>query len=119
MAYLTKDEILSAQDLPTEIVEVPEWGGNILVRGMSGTERDSFEGGVVSMDGKTTKVNMQNIRAKMVAQCIVHENGGRIFTDQDVEALGSKSAAALDRVFNVVQRLSGLTNEDVKKLTEI
>jgi hypothetical protein len=33
-------------------------------------------------------------------------------------ALGGKSAAALERVFTVAMRLSGLTPDDVKDLTE-
>lgn len=118
MNYLTKDEILKADDLPTETLEVPEWGGSVLVRGMTGAERDAFEGGVVSMNGKDARMNTQNIRAKLTALCIVTEDGLRIFTDHDVTALGMKSAAALDRVFTTAQRLSGLTNEDVDELAK-
>lgn len=115
---LTKDAILSANDLVTEDVDVPEWGGTVRVRSISGAERDAFEQAIVTRKGKSVQTNLANIRAKMVALCVVDEGGQRLFTDADVVALGRKSAAALDRVFSVAQRLAGLTDEDVDELAE-
>ena len=113
---LTRDEILKAQDLPTERVAVPEWGGELLVRGLTGAERDAFEQSIVETRGKNTRMNLRNIRAKLVALCCVDEQGNRLFSDEDAELLGRKSAAALNRVFEVAQRLSGLRPEDVEEL---
>lgn len=115
---LTKDAILAANDLITEDVDVPEWGGTVRVRAISGTERDTFEQTIVTRRGKNVQTNLANIRAKMVALCVVDEAGQRLFNDSDVAALGKKSAAALDRVFTVAQRLAGLTDEDVDELAE-
>lgn len=121
-AILTREAILQAQDLPSEAVEVPEWGGAVLVRGLSGAERDAFEAGVIApkleKNGKSGSMDMRNIRAKLAALCIVDEVGQRIFSDGDVEALGRKSAAALDRVFSAAQRLSGLSQADVEELAK-
>ena len=115
---LTKDAILTANDLVTEDVEVPEWGGAVRVRSISGAERDAFEQAIVTRKGKNVTTNMANIRAKMVALSLVDESGQRLFSDSDVVALGRKSAAALDRVFSVAQRLAGLTDTDVDELAE-
>lgn len=113
---LTREAILQAQDLPYEDVEVPEWRGIVRVRGLTGAERDAFEQSIVEQRGKNTRMNLRNIRAKLVALCCVDEQGNRIFTDDDVELLGKKSAAALNRIFEVAQRLSGLRPEDVEEL---
>ena len=43
MMLLTKESILSVQDLPRELVEVAKWGGSVWVRGMTAGERDMFE----------------------------------------------------------------------------
>ena len=40
---LTRDEILESEDLATETVSVPEWGGSVIVRALTGTERDAYE----------------------------------------------------------------------------
>jgi hypothetical protein len=118
MALLTRDAILQAQDLPKELVSVPEWGGEIYVRALTGAERDAFEQTIVERKGKSTKMNLKNMRAKLVALTTVDEEGKRIFSDSDAELLGKKSAAALNRVFEVAQKLSGLTPEDVDELTK-
>ena len=109
---LNKDQILQAKDLPTETVEVPEWGGSVIVKTMTGTERDAYESSIV----KGKKVDMTNIRAKLCAICIVDDNGERLFTDRDVVALSKKSAKALDRIFDVAQKLNGLGKADVEEL---
>lgn len=116
MEYLTRDVILQADDLLVEDVEVPEWGGVVRVRGLTGAERDDFEASVVEQRGKKTRLNMQNFRAKLVVRAAINGDGQRLFSDKDAPLLGRKSAAALQRVFEVAQRLSGLSDEDVEEL---
>ena len=114
MTLLSKSQILAAADLVTEDVAVPEWGGTVRVRAITAAERDAFETSVVG-DGKG-KRNLVNLRARLVALAIVDEGGQRLFSDAEAEALGGKSGAAMDRVYAVAQRLSGLTEQDVKEL---
>jgi len=118
MAILTKKDILEIKDIEIERVEVPEWGGDVFVKGMTGLERDTFEASIVQQRGKDARVNMVNIRAKLAAQTICDEGGVRLFTDKDIRLLGAKSANALQRVFDVAQRLSGITEGDVDELAE-
>lgn len=113
--YLTRDAILGAADLATEEVPVPEWGGVVLVRGLSGAQRDAYEASIVKNVGGKPKMDMENMRAKLVALCVVDDAGSPLFTMADVEALGRKSGAVLQRVFVVAQRLSGLATEDVEE----
>lgn len=122
MAILSKSQILAAVDLPTETVAVPEWGGEVLVRGLTAAERDTFEQSVVTLNGAgkaaSTKMNLSNIRAKLCSLTIVDENGERLFSDAEVDVLGQKSAQALQRVFDAAQRLSGLSQSDVEELAK-
>lgn len=110
---LNRDSILSSDDLPKELVSVPEWGGDVYVRTLSGTERDSFE---QSMITKKDKPNLDNVRARFAVLTICDEAGVRLFSDADAKQLGDKSAAALDRVFAVAQRLNGFSSSDVEEL---
>ena len=116
--YLTKENILTANDIKREEVQVPEWGGVVLVQGLSGRDRDQLEASMIQGKGKDTKVSLDNLRAKVVARSIVDENGNRIFSDADIPALAKKSALALNRVYEVAQRLSGISQEDVDELTK-
>jgi len=114
---LSRDTILAVEDLEVEDLEVPEWKGTVRVRALTGAERDDYEASMHQQRGKNNYVrNLANVRAKLVVRCVVDEDGKRIFTDQDANALGKKSAAALDRIFEVAARLSRLSEEDVEEL---
>lgn len=118
MKTLTKDQIVAAVDIKTELVDVPEWGGAVAVRGLTGLERDAFEQTMVRVDeaGKR-QPDLSNMRAKLCAACIVDgETGDRLFTDQQLAELSNKSSVALDRVFRVAQRINGMGDgADVEK----
>lgn len=107
---LTRDEILATNDRPSERVHCPEWGGDVLIASMSGTARDAWEQSLLGVEGK---VNMNNIRARLVAHTAVDDMGVPLFGLADIEALGAKSAAALDRCTRVAQRLNKLTDADL------
>lgn len=111
MGLLGRDAILGAVDLGHVDVEVPEWGGVVRVRMMTGSERDSFESATVVRRGKRLEANLENIRARLVTMCAVDEAGNRLFSEADVAALAAKSSAALNRVFAAAQQLNGLTEE--------
>lgn len=116
--YLNKETILAADDIQYEDVPVPEWGGVVRVKSLMGNERDGLEASMIVGKGKNAQVNLENLRAKLVARSCVDENGKRIFDDTDIPALARKSALALNRVYEVAQRLSGITQEDVDELTK-
>lgn len=119
MDFLTKEQILAADDIPSQEVEVPEWGGKVLVRGLSAAERGAFTEEIIDQRGKKNIVKLQDIQVRICALAIREPaTGKRMFDDNDLRALARKSAAALQHVFEVAQRLSGLSNEDVEELTK-
>lgn len=118
MALLSRAEILQALDLPRERVAVPEWGGDVYVRALNGSERDSLEAWMVEMNGKGAQDLYGNMTARLAAMTMVDEQGDNLFEMGDVVVLGRKSANALRRVVEVAQRLSGVTQADVEELTK-
>jgi len=118
MGLLTKSVILAADDLKREAVPVPEWGGDVFIRSMTGAERDAFENAQIEGRGKDRKVNLANLRARLVAATACDGEGKLLFSKEDAAALGGKSSAALDRCFEVAQRLSRLSREDVEALAK-
>jgi hypothetical protein len=105
---LGKEAILGINDLTHEDVDVPAWGGTIRLRTLTGSERDAYESSIF----KQGKSDFQNIRAKLLARCIVDDKGKRLFKDAEIEALGSKSAAVLDMLFIKAQKLNGMGVND-------
>jgi hypothetical protein len=119
--YLGRDAILARSALKTEEVSVPEWmdpesgSDTVLVRELRGRERDEWEASLAVQRGKLMVPDVANMRAKLVARTIIGDDGEPVFSQQDVNALGELSAAALDRVFEVASRLSGLNPDAVEE----
>jgi hypothetical protein len=114
--FLSREAIFAAKDLDTVEVEVPEWHGTVMIRGLTGRERDDFEASMMERRGKHMVPNVANVRAKLIVKCVIDESGKRVFTDQDANEMGEHSAAAVNRIYEAASKLSGLTDEDVEEL---
>ena len=115
MAALTKAQILQADDLGCERVDIPEWGGHAYVRILTGAERDAWE---ESLFDKNDKVSIRNIRAKFATAVVCDGEAKPLFTDADADQLGLKSSAALDRIFDAGRKLNRLSDKDVEDLAK-
>ena len=115
---LDKETIFASADDERERVEIPEWGGELYVRVMTGTERDCYEAELIEMERKKVPLvqQLKDARAKLVVLTTVDEDGRRIFDDEDVEKVGQKSFKVLDRICSVAQRLNLLTDEAIETI---
>ena len=102
-----REQILAADDLGSEDVDVPEWGDGLTlkVRGLNAGEVEEF--GRAVNEGK-----LENLLAKMVAKVVMNGDGERVFTDDDVDALAAKSHVPIQRIFQAAQRVSGLDDDE-------
>lgn len=111
---LTKEQIMSADDKSYAEVEVPEWGGTVRVRTMTGKERDELEGAITKAQNKGAL--MKNFRATVCCLCICDDSGKRLFLEPEIRDLGERNGAALDRVFTEAITLNGIGDTEVKEL---
>lgn len=114
--FLGRDAILAARDIEVREVFIEEWDTHVRVRGLNARERDDYEASIMTGKGKNRDVLTRNMRAKLIVRCVVDEAGKPIFGERDVEALGEKSAAALEKIFDVARELSGLAENDMEEL---
>ena len=113
---LSASDILGADDLAHERVDVPEWGGHVFVKTLTAGERDAFEASMFKGRGKDRVENLENLRARLCALTLCDEAGVRLFDAADVARLTAKSAKALDRVFDRAQRLNGMGAADIEEM---
>ncbi|WP_176307906.1 hypothetical protein [Burkholderia ambifaria] len=106
---LNRDQILGALDLKTESVDVPEWGGMVLVSVMSGAARDAL------MEEVANPQKASRFQAVMVAATVVGENGKALFTADDVDALTGKNPEVMARVVSVAMRINGIGQKAVEE----
>lgn len=115
---LSREDILSSDDIAYTDVPVPEWGGDVRVGTMGGKARDYWDLFLCNDTDEDDKLHAENVRATLVALCAVDENDVLLFTRDDVIALGEKSSTALDRVYTAARKLNRLLTksvEDVEK----
>lgn len=119
---LTREQILQKKGYKIQVVNIPEWEGDVYVRGLTAGERDQFEESNLIRDkdkkrGLTTyDVRVADTRARLVVMAVCDEKGNRLFTDDDIEAVSSLSSAAVSKLYSVAAALSGITDDDLEDL---
>ena len=116
MSTLSRDDILSADDLKIKKMSVPEWGGDIYVRQLNSAQKDSFEASIINGDMSGKKMNLENAKARLAVLTICDEKGKRLFSKRDVEELGKKSGVVLSQIFTVAQDLNSITDTQIEEL---
>lgn len=112
-----RDQVVAAEDIESEIVEVPQWGVKIEVRGMTGKERARMLKSC--SDPMTGQVDIEKISPDVIIGCSWDpDTGEKVFLPGDRDMLLSKSGAALEKIALAGMRLSGLTPEAAKAAGE-
>lgn len=119
MEFFSKDEIVNADDAIYENVPIPEWGGKcVRLKSLTGTERDQFEASSIIQKGSSAKLNLVNMRARLLSLVIVDGQGKRMFSDSEMYKIGQKNAGVLERLFAKAQEMNGMSDKDVEELAE-
>lgn len=121
MALLTRAQIDAADDIKVEDVPVPEWGGDVRLRGLTSRERTTIEATLVASKGESIQVRVQaltTLRERTVAAALIDENGNRVFGDKELSNLAKKSGAVIQRLYHKVQELSGMNEKAIEEAEE-
>lgn len=105
-----RDKILAAEDIASEMVDVPEWGVKVEVRGMNGSDRSRILDAAAAAGTNGLSVGAMYVDT-VIATAYDPETGLRVFSDADRDSLLGKSASAIDRLAEVGMRLSGMSVE--------
>jgi hypothetical protein len=121
MNLTSKEAILGQSDKKIQALEVPEWGAmTVYIRVMNGRDRDEFEGFFARQRAAAKKKGQEffpdNFRSVVAAFTLCDTEGKRIFSLDDVDALGEKSSDALDRIAEAACKLNKLTDQEVSEL---
>ena len=102
MARITRDQFFAAA-IPTEVVEVPELGGDVEIRALTVAQQDAIASSVKRRkDGQEADAACKTLIEGMVDPKL---------TAADYEALKDRSAGAVARIVGRIVRLSGMTKD--------
>jgi len=120
LVLLTAEQILAADDIETRTVPVPEWGGAVLMRTMSGKVRDSYNEIVQSRlvgKGKNRKVgSYKGLTVSLLHKCLVKQDGSPLFKREQLIAFQEKSSEVIGRLQKIAIEMNGLSDEEVEDL---
>lgn len=111
LKVLTRDEILGADDIQIWEVEVPEWGGIVLCKSLTAAQ-------VERVQNKFKGKGMKGVTAALVAMAVVDEDGKRVFHQNDLPELSTKSITACTRVLKVIMEQNAMEEEDLEELAK-
>jgi len=102
-------------------VEIEELDATFSLREMSGTERDIFEVSAFKprVNGGEREVDPLYLRARLVALCLVGDDGIRLYADDEITQLSDNvPASIIAQLFVAAQKLNGLDAESVEAATK-
>ena len=94
LAILTADALLAADDLKTEVVNVPEWGGAVKVRGLKKGEWDKAQAEDDEVKGNSFLLSCGILEPEL--------------TPEQVDQLREKSLLAVNKLETAIIRCSGM-----------
>lgn len=104
---LTVAQILEAQDLEERVVDVPEWGGVVRVRGFTKAQQQQMRKQATVAE----EVDSDRLELLMFVHGVVDPK----FSPDQAGLLQQKSAGLVDRVLTAVLEVSGMTKDALKK----
>jgi len=104
---LTKEDIIGRKPR-TETVEVPEWGGEVMLRAVTVEERGQLEQWVQRQRGDISRV-----RARLLRMCLCNGDGSLMFSEQEESQLGSLDGGVSERLVERCLVLCGMKSSEV------
>lgn len=101
---LSADDIFAAEDIQTCEVDVPEWGGTVVLKMLTGEQMIAF--------WEKNKKSESEAMANLIAMSAVKPDGSPLFTEEQVSRLKKKSFKAMTRLQDAALKLNGLKDKD-------
>lgn len=119
---LSQEQLLAALDRPdiaTEDVHVPELGGTVRVREMTGSLRNRLEATYAALrSGKDSK-SLDAVTAQLLATCVVDEQGRQLLTVSDAKRMLAARPKVAFRLRDAILDISATGEDDVEALAEV
>jgi hypothetical protein len=100
MAILTREEILSAEDLELVEIDVPEWGGEVAVAPMTVSQRIDFEEKHYTAEGMPKNIHDADLIYDMLSFSLKKKDGTQMFRRDEIQMLNGKNSKLIRKIFN-------------------
>lgn len=119
---LTAQQILAAaetREVATKDVSVPELGGKVRVRELSGSMRNRLEATYATIRGGGDSKALDNVTAQIVAACLVDDRDRPMLTVNEVKRLAAAQPKVVFRLRQAIVDISAIDEDDLGDLEEV
>ena len=121
-AMLTVETVSKAQDIKEQELELKEWEGSLIVRGMSSIVHEQLTSSCTEGPIGNRQFNMVGYQAKVAILCsydgFAKDGGKPIFEKKHLTMLMEKASGPVAAIANLAHELSGIGKDAVKKALE-
>lgn len=109
---LTSDAIFKVQDIKEKELEIEEWGGTVIVRGLTSIDHERLTQSCTEGPIGDRQFNMVGYQAKVTILCsydgFAKDGGKRIFEKSHLSALMEKASGPVAAIATLAHELSGI-----------
>lgn len=113
MHDLDATALLAAGRLEVQRIVVPELGGAVYIRSLSGYEFEEYEKALARQQD-----DVINARARLLVMCLCDAKGALQFGPADIKKIGQLPAAVVLRLFMACRKLNKLDVDSIKELAK-
>lgn len=114
--YATREQFLAPAKRRFAEVYLPMAEITVRIRSLLESEKEAYESAMLNAKGDIIRSKLVEARRRLISLCLCDENGERILSDADLEAMKELHGADLSILQGECQKLSGFSNSDIEEL---
>ena len=114
MTIASREALLKLCERRYSTVEIPERDISIRIQSLSEAEKSQYETCLIAKNGRgIMRERLQDATRRLIALCVVDEEGKRIFLDSDLSAIANLDSYISSRIYDACQEHCGFNKGDI------
>ena len=114
MTIASREALLKLCERRYSTVEIPERDISIRIQSLSEAEKSQYETCLIAKNGRgIMRERLQDATRRLIALCVVDEEGKRIFSDSDLSAIANLDSYISSRIYDACQEHCGFNKGDI------
>lgn len=114
MTIASREALLKLCERRYSTVEIPERDISIRIQSLSEAEKSQYETCLIAKNGRgIMRERLQDATRRLIALCVVDEDGKRIFSDSDLSAIANLDSYISSRIYDACQEHCGFNKGDI------
>jgi hypothetical protein len=114
MTIANREALLKLCERRYSTVDIPERDISIRIQSLSEAEKSQYETCLIAKNGRgIMRERLQDATRRLIALCVVDEDGKRIFSDSDLSAIANLDSYISSRIYDACQEHCGFNKGDI------